>query len=73
MSALKDLVAAELSKIGTQAMNGIDDQDEWLLVNGELSKAWNHLHAGRFEEAADHGRRASRKTAAIVKEQSRNA
>ena len=71
MSALHDLVAGELGKIGMRAQDKIEDSASWVKVSEELGTAWDELHGRRFEEAATIAARVKVKVDLIIKEENR--
>lgn len=71
MSALHDLVAAELSKIGIKAQDEIEDSESWVDVSEHLGLAWRKLHARQFEESATIAAQVKVKVDKIIKEENR--
>ncbi len=69
MSALHDLVAGELGRIGIRAQDEVEDHGKWMEISDELSVAWRHLWARRYEDAAEHGKAADKLTEKTINEE----
>lgn len=69
MSALHDLIAKELSAVGITAQDEVEDHDKWMEISDELSLAWRHLYGKRYEEAAEHAKKARSTTERTINEE----
>ncbi len=73
MSALHDLIAKELGRIGIKAQDEVEDHQSWMDISDQLGNGWRALHGRDFERAAEMAASADLIVETVLKEEKRGA